>query len=135
MKGQTSCCYPFPMLFKLTFPNNNVCRTKQQVNRETDYFLFFLSFFFPVINRLKRKRTDNPTIQPISTRRKDSTRPKFHLAIAQVRPGLVLVSYQARSSFNPCQISRITLQPFLPQSTKRLGNKAPRIKNEISGQF
>jgi hypothetical protein len=62
-------------------------------------------------------------------------RPKFHLAIAQVRPGLVLVSYQARSSFNPCQISRITLQPFLPQSTKRLGNKAPRIKNEISSQF
>lgn len=46
MKGQTSCCYPFPMLFKLTFPNNNVCRTKQQVTKKLIIFFSFYLFFF-----------------------------------------------------------------------------------------
>lgn len=46
MTGQTSCCYPFPMLFKLTFPNNNACRTKQQVTDKLIIFFSFYLFFF-----------------------------------------------------------------------------------------
>lgn len=113
MTGQTSCCYPFPMLFKLPFPDNNVCRRNLQVIEKL--VVSFISFFFFLSETALRDReptTPRPT-HFYKERRFHKAKMCFGHSPSKASQALVLIPYNARSSFNPGKVSKITLKQFL----------------------